>query len=637
MFLKQVEKTVTQGFQNLAKLQKKDGHWVFPLEADTTISSEYIILNHYLGELEITIEKKLADFIKKKQNPDGGWPLFYKGESNISTSTKAYFALKLSGISEKTNIMKKAKIFILSKGGASKCNVFTRTTLALFDETPWRSIPQMPIEIMLLPSWFPFHLNKISYWSRTVLVPLLIIMAMQPKAKNPRKIKIKELFKIPANQERNFMTNPKKSFLGFLFITLDTLLRISQPLFPELIRKKALGKAKKWILKRLNGTNGLGAIFPAMVNSLIALLALNKNKKDKDIRTIQRSIKKLLFFEKNKKDAFCQPCISPVWDTAFVIQGLLEEGSKKYKSKIIKGMKWLEQKEIKNIRGDWSEKRPKLKSGGWAFQYENPFYPDLDDTALVGMIFHRQDPKSKNTIIKRTAEWVAGMQSKNGGWGSFDADNTNYYLNHIPFADHGALLDPPTADVTARCISFLSQIGYKKNEAITKGINFLKQEQEQNGSWFGRWGTNYIYGTWSVLSSLNSAGVNMNENFIKKSVDWLNARQNNDGGWGEDGSSYWTERKDERRKSSTSQTSWAILGLMAANQTETKEVKKGVQYLLNSKNNNDSWEEKSFTAVGFPKVFYLRYDGYPKYFPLLALARYKNLSKSNSKKVLHGI
>jgi len=637
MFLKKVEKIVARGLRDLTMLQKKDGHWAFPLEADATISSEYIILNHYLGKPEVTIEKKLANFIKKKQNPDGGWPLFYDGESNISTSTKVYFALKLSGISEKSNNMTKAKNFILSKGGASKCNVFTRITLALFGEIPWRTIPQMPVEIMLLPNWFPFHLNKISYWSRTVLVPLLIVMAMKPKAKNPQKIKIEELFKIPENKEKNFMSNPKKSFLGFLFIKFDTLLRISQPLFPESLRKKSLEKAKKWILKRLNGTNGLGSIFPAMVNSLIALSVLNKNKKDKDIQTIQKAIKKLLFFGKNKKEAFCQPCVSPVWDTSLVIHALLEEGSKKYKSNIDKGIKWLKQKEIRNVKGDWSEKKPELKPGGWAFQYENPFYPDLDDTALVGMTVHRKDPKSQNNIIKRTVEWIIGMQSKNGGWGSFDADNTNYYLNHIPFADHGALLDPPTADVTARCISFLSQIGYEKNEVIIKGIDFLKQEQEQNGSWFGRWGINYVYGTWSVLSALNSAGINMNESFVKRAVDWLKSKQDNDGGWGEGGSSYWKERKQERRTRTASQTAWGILGLMAANQTESKEVKKGVQYLLNSKNNNHFWEEKSFTAVGFPKVFYLRYDGYPKYFPLLALARYKNLSESNSKKVLYGI
>ena len=637
MLLKKVEKIISQDFQKLIKLQEKDGHWLFPLEADTTISSEYIILNHYLGDIETVIEKRLSNFIKTKQNSDGGWPLFYGGESNISTSTKAYFALKLSGISEKSSVMVKAKKFILSKGGASKCNVFTRITLALFGEVPWRSIPQMPVEIMLLPRWFPFHLNKISYWSRTVLVPLLIIMTMKPKAKNLKKIRIKELFRVPADKEKNFISNKNKSLLGFLLIKLDTLLRISQHLFPKSIREKAMEKAKKWILKRLNDKHGLGAIFPAIANSLIALLALNKNKKNKDTQTARTAIKKLLFFGQDKKEVFCQPCVSPVWDTGFVIHSLLEQGSKKYQKNIDKSIKWLREKEIKNIKGDWAEKKPELKPGGWAFQYQNPFYPDLDDTALVGMAFHRKNPKLHNQVITRTANWIIGMQSKNGGWGAFDADNTHHYLNHIPFADHGALLDPPTSDVTARCISFLSQIGHEKNRVVTKGIEFLKQEQENDGSWFGRWGTNYIYGTWSVLSALNAAGINMNEGFVKKGANWLKSKQNDDGGWGERGDTYWEKKKNDHYKSTPSQTAWGVLGLMAADQAESKEVEKGIKYLINTKNKNLFWEEKSFTAVGFPKVFYLRYDGYAKYFPLLALARYKKLTQSNSKKVIHGI
>jgi squalene-hopene/tetraprenyl-beta-curcumene cyclase len=399
------------------------------------------------------------------------------------------------------------------------------------------------------------------------------------------------------------------------------------------MRAKAIDRAVAFFRERLNGEDGLGAIFPAMANAVMAMETLGVPKDDPALVTAKRAIKTLLTPGEGK--TFCQPCVSPIWDTGLAVQAMMEAGEDQAPA-----CDWLKDRQILDVVGDWAVKRPGLRPGGWAFQYNNPHYPDVDDTAVVGMALHRADGGTRyKQAIDRAAEWVVGMQSRNGGWGAFDIDNADAYLNHIPFADHGALLDPPTADVSARCVSFLAQIGYgRAHPAVARGLDYLRREQEPDGSWFGRWGTNYIYGTWSVLSALNAAGEDMNAAYVRKAVDWLIARQRDDGGWGEDGATYWASRKAEAKESTPSQTAWAVLGLMAAGEVEHPAVKRGVDYLLAAPREADGrWREPWFTAVGFPRVFYLRYHGYAAFFPLWALARYRNLKASNSRRVRHGM
>jgi len=619
----------------LIKRQRPDGHWVFDLEADATIPAEYIMLNHYLDEIEPGVEAELADYIRGIQEEHGGWPLFHRGDFDMSATVKAYFALKLAGDDIEAPHMKRAREAIRARGGAEKANVFTRYALALFGEVPWRAVPVMPVELMLAPAWFPVTIYRISYWSRTVVAPLLILAALKPRAKNPRGVRIQELFVTPPVKIKKWLHNPTGHWGGAFFLTLDKILRVIEPHVPKAMRQRAIDKALAFFTERLNGEDGLGAIFPAMANSVMAMEALGFAKDHPQLVTAKKSIKKLLTAGEGK--TFCQPCVSPIWDTGLAALAMLETGAAG--QSVSQSCEWLKNKQILEVKGDWAVKRPHVRPGGWAFQYNNDYYPDVDDTAVVGMALHRADPAKYAEPIKRAAEWIEGMQSTNGGWGAFDVDNSDAYLNHIPFADHGALLDPPTADVSARCVSFLAQIGYERSHpVVARGIEYLKRDQEKDGSWFGRWGTNYIYGTWSVLNALNAAGEDMKQDYIQRAVTWLLAHQNSDGGWGEDGATYWKERRYERKASTPSQTAWAVLGLMAAGEVDHAAVKRGVDFITAAPREADGrWKEPWFTAVGFPRVFYLRYHGYAAIFPLQALARYRDLKASNTKAVRYGM
>ena len=622
---------ISKSLSKEIKKISKEGYSVYELEADVTIPAEYILMMHFIGEIDIEVQNKIKKYILKLQNKEGGWPLFYDGESNISATVKAYYALKLCGIKANDRLMLRAKEVILKNGGAEKSNVFTKISLAMFGQISWNAIPVMPIEILNLPKWFPFSLSKVSYWSRTVIVPLLIILFKKPLANNPNGTSIKELFKDNLNS-KVILNN--RNFQSILFLIIDKILRKIQMLFPKDNKRKCLELAYSWIKVRSNSEDGLGAIFPAMVNAYIALSLDKENRFVKETKLARTAIDKLLVIKKD--EAYCQPCVSPVWDTGWVAYGMLEN-----KKDIKKSINWLLKKEIKT-KGDWSSNRPNLAPGGWAFQYNNSFYPDVDDSALIGMVldrYNRKNPsKEISESIERTRKWILGMQSKNGGWGSFDADNTYYYLNHIPFADHGALLDPPTVDVTARCLSFLAQIDNKSDkEKIIKATNYIVSEQEKNGSWFGRWGTNYIYGTWSALSALNLVKFKEKRNVIESAINYLKKKQREDGGWGEDGSTYVKKFKDKVKESTPSQTSWAILGLLSVGEIKSSEVERGIKYLVKNFSENSSWEEKPYTAVGFPKVFYLKYHGYSKYFPILAISKYQNLLKSNLQKNIYGV
>ena len=641
-----VEPVIADARESLASHQREDGHWLFELETDATIPAEFILLGHFLDEIDDELDRRLASYLRETQGVHGGWPLFQDGDFNISASVKAYYALKLTGDDVDAPHMRRAREAILDFGGAARANVFTRIAMALFGQVPWRAVPVMPPEIMLLPRWFPFHMNKVSYWSRTVIAPLLVLMGLKPRAKNPHGIGIAELFTTPPERERHYMQNTTGSAWGTFFIGLDRVLRVVEPLFPKRRRRKSIEKAIAFATERLNGEDGLGAIFPAMVNLVMALETLGYPKDHPDLMTTKRSIRRLLTFGDDSligegpagKAArpYCQPCISPLWDTSLALHAMLEAGADE--ACISKAADWMMERQILDVVGDWAEQRPGLRPGGWAFQYINPHYPDIDDTAVVAMALHRAGDLKYRESIARAEEWVVGMQSKNGGWGAFDAENTHYLLNNIPFADHGALLDPPTSDVTARCLSMLVQLGHGRDDAaVARAIAYLKAEQEPDGSWFGRWGTNHIYGTWSVLCALNMAGEDMTAPYLRKAVDWLKGRQREDGGWGEDSATYWADHKAECKASTPSQTAWALIGLMAAGEVESAAVRRGIEYLLAAPREGAKWEEKLFTAVGFPRILYLRYDGYSMYFPLWALSRYRNLMRGNTRTVPHGM
>jgi len=636
-FEEDLDATIAEAVQSLKARQGEDGHIVFDLEADVTIPAEYIFLNHYLDEREPELESELADYIRAQQQREGGWPLYYDGPADISATVKAYFALKMVGDDPEAEHMRRARRCVLEMGGAEKTNVFTRYALALFGEVPWRAVPVMPVELMLAPRWFPVNMWRFSYWSRTVIAPLLILAALKPKAINPTGASIRELFCRDPETIRHWQQNPTGRWSGWLFLQLDKLLRILEPYFPKPARKRAIARSHDFFKERLNGEDGLGAIFPAMANAVMAMEALGYAKYDPDLVTAKRSIRKLI--TKGEGLTFCQPCVSPIWDTSLSVHALLEAGESPQSPSVTSACGWLKSEQILDCKGDWAIKAADLRPGGWAFQYANDYYPDVDDTAVVAMALSRVESPAYEEAVSRAAEWVEGMQSRNGGWGAFDIDNSDSYLNHIPFADHGALLDPPTEDVSARCIGFLAQLGHgREHPIIARGVEYLRKTQQPDGSWYGRWGTNYIYGTWSVLCALNAAGEDMQAPYVRKAVDWLLARQNDDGGWGESGDSYWEEHRTAAAASTPSQTAWALLGLMAAGEVEHPAVAEGIAYLLEHPREEDGrWREPQYTAVGFPRVFYLRYHGYAHVFPLWALARYRNLNRANERKVAWGM
>jgi squalene-hopene/tetraprenyl-beta-curcumene cyclase len=621
----------------LLALQHGDGHWLFELEADATISAEYVLLYHYLGRPQPDLEAEIGTFLRAGQGADGGWPLFYGGRLDLSCSVKAYFALKAIGDPPDSPHMARARAAILAAGGARHCNVFTRILLALFGELPWRAVPVMPVEIMLLPRWSPFHITKVSYWSRTVLVPLLVLMALRPRARNPRQVSIRELFAEDPLAVRDWISGPTRSVWATGFTLLDSVLRAAEPMFPKATRQRAIEAAVAFVNQRLNGEDGLGAIFPAMANALMMYDCLGYPRDDPRYQSAEAALRKLLVCKPGR--THCQPCLSPVWDTALASHALMEVEDKGLDPAIGRALEWLAGKQVLEVEGDWAAVRPGLRPGGWAFQYENPHYPDVDDTAVAGLALDRYDRRRWRPAVARAAEWIVGMQSRGGGWGSFDADNTHYYLNHIPFADHGALLDPPTADVSARCLGFLAQLGEAPHiGAVGAAIEFLHREQEPDGSWYGRWGTNYLYGTWSALAALNAAGVGPASSAMRRAVAWLCAKQHVDGGWGESEESYWPgQPHGEAPYSTPSQTAWALLGLMAAGEVDNPAVARGVRYLLEHQKSDGTWEEPWFTAVGFPRVFFLRYHGYRLYFPLWALARYSRLKRGNCRRVPFGL
>jgi squalene-hopene/tetraprenyl-beta-curcumene cyclase len=633
-----LERSIASAADALLGLQQADGHWVFELEADDTIPAEYVLLRHHIGEpVDAGLEAKIANYMMRRQGTHGGWSLVQDGPFDMSASVKAYFALKMIGHSVDAPHMARAREAIRSRGGAIHSNVFTRFTLAMYDVMTWRSVPVLPIEIMLLPMWSPFHLNKISYWARTTIVPLMILAILKPLARNAKGVGIDELFLQDPKSIGTSAKAPHQSWAWFtLFSALDGVLRAIEPLFPKRLRARAIERALAFIEERLNGEDGLGAIYPPMANTVMVYDALGKGVDYPPRVAARRGIDKLLVIHGN--EAYCQPCVSPVWDTTLACHAMMEADGESASRAAKRGLDWLVPKQVLDLKGDWAVKRPDVRPGGWAFQYNNAHYPDLDDTAVVVMSMDRMRRTSGTTeydeAIARGREWIKGMQSRDGGWAAFDVDNLEYYLNNIPFSDHGALLDPPTEDVTARCLSMLAQLGETpaNSKQVAAAVEYLRRTQHPEGSWYGRWGMNFIYGTWSVLSALNVAGVDRRDPMIRRAVDWLVSVQNHDGGWGEDAISYRLDYRGlERAPTTASQTAWGLLGLMAAGEIENPAVARGIECLIATQTEKGLWDEQRYTATGFPRVFYLRYHGYPKFFPLWALARYRNLKNTNSR------
>ncbi|HLG80514.1 MAG TPA: squalene--hopene cyclase [Bradyrhizobium sp.] len=633
-----LEKGIASATEALMGFQRSDGHWVFELEADCTIPAEYILLRHHLAEpVDAELERKIGNYLRRVQGAHGGWPLVHDGDFDMSASVKAYFALKMIGDAIDAPHMVRAREAIRSRGGAVNSNVFTRFTLAMFGVLTWKSVPVLPIEIMLLPMWSPFHINKISYWARTTMVPLMVLAALKPRAKNPKGVTIDELFLQDPRSIGMTAKAPHQSWAWFLlFRSLDAILRVLEPLFPKSLRKRAIDAALAFTEERLNGEDGMGAIYPPMANIVMMYDALGKDADYPPRAATRRGLDLLLVV--GEDEAYCQPCVSPVWDTTLTCHALIESGGDKAMASAKQGLDWLIPKQVLDLKGDWAVKAPNVRPGGWAFQYNNAHYPDLDDTAVVVMSMDRMrrwnGTKDYDIAIDRAREWIEGMQSRNGGWAAFDVDNLEYYLNNIPFSDHGALLDPPTEDVTARCVSMLAQLGEtaQSSKAVADAIEYLRRTQLAEGSWYGRWGMNYIYGTWSVLCALNAAGLSHQDPMLRKAADWLVSIQNEDGGWGEDAVTYRLDYKGMTPAPSTaSQTAWALLALMAVGEVEHPAVARGVRYLLATQTEKGLWDEQRYTATGFPRVFYLRYHGYCKFFPLWALARYRNLNSTNSR------
>ncbi|KPF79096.1 squalene--hopene cyclase [alpha proteobacterium AAP81b] len=624
----------------LLQAQRPDGHWVFELEADCTIPSEYVLLVHYLGEAaDPELERKIGVYLRRIQGEHGGWPLFHGGAFDISATVKAYFALKMIGDDIAAPHMVRAREAILARGGAAASNVFTRIQLALYGELSWDAIPTMPPEIILLPRWFPIHLSRMSYWARTVIVPLLVLQTRQPRAVNQHGVHVPELFGPPVKVGP--ASHQKRAWAAF-FGAIDVVLKFADRnrLWPNKLRARALKACLDFVTERLNGEDGLGAIYPAMANSVMMFAELGYAADHPHRAIARQSVENLLVVKDD--EAYCQPCVSPIWDTALAAHALLEVGEPQTEAAALAGLDWLVPRQELTVKGDWAERKPDLRPGGWAFQYNNAHYPDLDDTAVVVMALDRAAPlgaKPYAEAIDRGVEWTVGLQSRNGGWGAFDADNSDDYLNNIPFADHGALLDPPTVDVSARCISMLAQRGEPKDSPrMQAALGYILGDQLADGSWFGRWGVNYIYGTWSALCALNAAGLGAEAEPMRRAVTWLETIQNPDGGWGEDCDSYALDYAGHRPAASrASQTAWALLGLMAAGEADSAAVARGIAWLQANQDDHGEWAEEDYTGGGFPRVFYLRYHGYRRYFPLWALARYRNLKTSNSARVPFGM
>lgn len=632
----------SQGY--LLNTQQKDGCWVGELEADTTLESDIILLMYFLKKVDKNKLRKLSNYIKSKQLADGGWNIYQGGPAEITATVKAYFALKLAGYSQDEPFMRRAKDRIFALGGITKINTFAKIYLSIFDQYNWDGTPLILPEVIFFPKWFYFNIYEMSSWSRAILVPLSIISVKKPRVDIPKGCYLDELYPDGRDRTDYSLKGDKYPFTWRnLFLFINDLLKVLErnPLKP--LRGPAIKKAERWMIDHFEKSEGLGAIFPAMVNAVFALKTLGYEDDDP---LVIKAIKELEAFEIHDDDAIrVQPCFSPIWDTAIVIIALIESGLRSDHPALQKATQWLLDKEVRSY-GDWSIKNRDAKPGGWYFEFLNEFYPDVDDTAMVLLALRRashSNEHAKNAAIERGFDWMVSMQCKDGGFASFDKDNTHTLFTKVPFADHNAMIDPPSSDITARILEAMGLLGHDLDNPVAKrAFHFLRKEQEEDGSWYGRWGVNYIYGTWQALRGLKAIGEDMKKEYCKKAASWVKSVQHADGGWGETCLSYDDPSRKGIGPSTPSQTAWALMGLFASGDADaalfedappalrvgsaaSEAVRRGLNYLLANQREDGSWNEDAFTGTGFPKVFYLNYHMYKDYFPLLALAEYKKM------------
>jgi squalene-hopene/tetraprenyl-beta-curcumene cyclase len=674
---------ISRARDHLLSLQHEDGYWVGELEGDTILESEYILLLAYLGRERSEVARKAANYILKQQLPTGGWAIYAGGPLELSASVKSYFALKLTGRGPDEPDMVRAREAILAAGGAEKINSFTRYYLALLGVLSYAQCPAVPPEVILQPKWMPFNIYEMSAWSRTILVPLSILWAYKPVRKLPAELRINELFRtrpedLPVTMARSEQLDdirrPTRIDWHKFFGRVDRMLKLIDRLKLTPLRSTAIRKAERWMCERFAGSDGLGAIFPPIVWSVVALKCLGHAEDSPLVKTAMGELDKLMIEE---DDAIhLQPCKSPVWDTAISLIALRDAGVSADHPAIRRAVQWLLSKEIRRS-GDWALRNRKIEPSGWAFEFNNDFYPDVDDTCMVLMALCRSLPSigSRNwradfllgnwsphpndkdaaaivsargqssaqafqqveaaapqlNAIWRGTRWLFGMQGRDGGFGAFDPDNTREIFTQVPFADHNAMIDPSTADLTARMLELFGDLKIGKDHpAVRRAIEFVWRTQEPDHAWYGRWGVNYIYGTWQALVGLTAIGIPTHDARIRLAVDWLRTKQQADGGWGETPRSYDEPKLRGVGPTTASQTAWALVGLMAAGDVERESVRRGVDYLLETQNADGTWDEPWWTGTGFPKVFFLRYELYPLYFPLMALSRYARLASRES-------
>ena len=626
-----VEQAVRRSVSWFLVAQSREGYWWGELEADTTLESDYVLYLHVLGELNSPKTAKLAKYIRDRQLPDGGWNIFYGGPSELNATVKAWVALRLAGDPASAPHLERARERIHQLGGLEATNSYVRFYLAMVGAIDWSFVPAIPPELMLLPSWLPVNLYEMSSWTRGIVIPLAIVYAHKPGWRLPTGITVATLFRNLGEKPPSLAWDKRIVSWKNVFLALDRGVKWYDAARWRPFRKRSLALARKWMLERLERSEGLATIYPAMMNSIFALLAEGTDTSDP---LIAREIGFLARYEIEEKDTLrVQPCISPVWDTAIAMVSLQEAGLEPSHSALRAAARWLVDNQILGP-GDWQVKNAKAEPGGWAFEFRNDFYPDVDDTAFVLMALSRvEDPQPDRlrAAVRRGLAWLVSMQNADGGWGAFDHENKLQFLNNIPFADHNAMLDPSTADVTARAIECLGHMGWRASHPVIRhALEFLRRDESSDGSWFGRWGVNYVYGTSGVLRALEAVGLASLPECDRGAV-WLRSVQNPDGGFGESVLSYYDPAFKAKGKSTASQTAWGLIGLLAVVGPDDPAAARAAEWLFSHQNEDGTWDEDEFTGTGFPRVFYLKYHLYRNSFPLYALARYDNLSKGRSR------